>query len=146
RTLLEGGWAGITWPKEYGGRGGTRRQAALFAEEQARYGVPTGILAGGIGMTGPALIVHGTEEQKARYLPKLLSGEEVWCQLFSEPGAGSDLAGLRTRADRDGDEFIVNGQKVWNSSAHVADFGILLARTNWNVPKHQGITYFIVDM
>jgi alkylation response protein AidB-like acyl-CoA dehydrogenase len=145
-TLLEGGWAGITWPKEYGGRGGTSMQASIFAQEQARYGVSSGLFSVGIGMTGPTLIVHGTEAQKERYLPKLLSGEEVWCQLFSEPGAGSDLAGLRTRAVRDGDEFVVNGQKVWNSGAHVSDFGILLARTNWDVPKHQGITYFVVDM
>jgi alkylation response protein AidB-like acyl-CoA dehydrogenase len=104
------------------------------------------VFAVGIGMVGPTLIAHGTEAQKERYLPALLRGDDVWCQLFSEPGAGSDLAGLRTRAVRDGDEWVVNGQKVWSSGAHHSDLGILLTRTDVDVPKHRGITYFVVDM
>jgi alkylation response protein AidB-like acyl-CoA dehydrogenase len=146
RTLHDGGWAGIAWPKEYGGQGGSAAEARAFAQEQARYDVDVGVFAVGIGMVGPTLIVHGTEEQKQRYLPALLRGDEVWCQLFSEPGAGSDLAGLRTRAVRDGDEWVVNGQKVWSSGAHHSEFGILLARTDPDAPKHQGITYFVLDM
>ena len=146
RALYDGGWAGITWPKEYGGRGGTSLEQSIFAQEQARFGVPTGVFAVGIGMVGPTLIAHGTEAQKARYLDPLLRGDEVWCQLFSEPGAGSDLAGLSTRAVRDGDEFVVDGQKVWTSGAHHSELGILLARTDPGKPKHRGITYFVVDM
>jgi alkylation response protein AidB-like acyl-CoA dehydrogenase len=146
RTLYEGGWAGITWPVEYGGRGGTPIQQMIFDQEQARFDVSAGAFAVGIGMVGPTLIAHGTEEQKKRYLEPLLRGDEVWCQLFSEPGAGSDLAGLTTRAVRDGDEWVVNGQKVWNSGAHHSQLGILLARTDPTVSKHAGITYFLVDM
>jgi len=144
--LAEHGWAGITWPKEYGGRGGTATEAAIFAEEAARLGVFSGMFAVGTGMAGPTIIAHGTEEQKHRFLPPLLRGEEVWCQLFSEPGAGSDLAGLSTRAVRDGDEWVVDGQKVWTSGAHFSDYAILLARTNPDQPKHRGITYFLIDM
>jgi len=146
RTLYDGGWAGITWPKAYGGRGASAIEAAIFGQEQSRFDVSAGVFAVGIGMVGPTLIAHGNEEQKQRYLDSMLRGEEVWCQLFSEPGAGSDLAGLRTRAERDGDEWVVNGQKVWNSGAHFSDFGILLARTDPDQPKHRGITYFLVDM
>jgi alkylation response protein AidB-like acyl-CoA dehydrogenase len=146
RTLFDGGWAGIAWPKEYGGLGGTPAEARVFAQEQARFDVDVGVFAVGIGMVGPTLIAHGTEEQKQRYLPALLRGDEVWCQLFSEPGAGSDLAGLRTRAVRDGDEWVVDGQKVWSSGAHHSELGILLARTEPDAPKHQGITYFVLDM
>ena len=146
RTLYDGGWAGITWPKQYGGRGATAIEAAVFAQEQGRFDVSPGIFAVGIGMVGPTLISHGTPEQKERYLDVMLRGEEVWCQLFSEPGAGSDLAGLSTRAVRDGDEWVVNGQKVWNSGAHYSDWGILIARTDPSLPKHRGITYFVVDM
>jgi alkylation response protein AidB-like acyl-CoA dehydrogenase len=146
RTLFDGGWAGIAWPQEYGGLGGTTAEARAFAQEQARFDVETGAFAVGIGMVGPTLIAHGTEAQKQRYLPALLRGGEVWCQLFSEPGAGSDLAGLRTRAELDGDEWVVNGQKVWSSGAHHSELGILLARTDVEAAKHRGITYFIVDM
>jgi alkylation response protein AidB-like acyl-CoA dehydrogenase len=146
RTLFDEGWAGIAWPKEYGGRGGTPAEARIFAREQARFDVDAGAFAVGIGMVGPTLIAHGTEAQKQRYLPALLRGDEVWCQLFSEPGAGSDLAGLRTRAVRDGDEWVINGQKVWSSGAHHSELGILLARTDLDAPKHQGITYFVLDM
>src|SRR5439155_7822243 len=145
-TLYEGGWAAITWPKEYGGRGDSGWHQTIFNQEAARYDVSTGAFAVGIGMCGPTLIVHGTEEQKQRHLGAMLRGEEVWCQLFSEPEAGSDLAGLKSRAVRDGDVFIVNGQKVWNTLAQHSDWGILLARTNPDVPKHKGITYFLVDM
>ncbi len=146
RTLFDGGWAGITWPKEYGGRGGTPIEAIIFGQEQARFDVPTSVFAQGIGMAGPTIMAHGTDAQKERFLETMLRGEEVWCQLFSEPGAGSDLASLATSAVRDGDEFVVNGQKVWTSSAHFSDWGILLARTDVDAPKHRGITYFLLDM
>jgi alkylation response protein AidB-like acyl-CoA dehydrogenase len=146
RTLYDGGWAGITWPKEYGGRGGTPMEAIIFGQEQARFDVPTSVFAQGIGMAGPTIMAHGTDAQKERFLETMLRGEEVWCQLFSEPGAGSDLASLATSAVRDGDEFVVNGQKVWTSSAHFSDWGILLARTDVDAPKHRGITYFLLDM
>ena len=145
-TLYDGGWAGITWPKEYGGRGGTPLQAVIFAQEQSRFDVPGSIFAQGIGMAGPALMVHGSESQKDRFLPPMLRGDEVWCQLFSEPGAGSDLASLSTRAELDGERWIVNGQKVWTSSAHYSDYGILLARTGEQEDRHRGISYFLLDM
>jgi alkylation response protein AidB-like acyl-CoA dehydrogenase len=144
--LHRGGWAGISWPKTFGGRGGTPIQTAIFAEEQARFNVSNGPLMVSINMVGPTLMAHGTEQQQADHLEKIISGNEIWCQLYSEPGAGSDLASLRTKAVRDGDEYVVNGQKVWNSSARAADWAILLARTDSDVPKHRGITYFIVDM
>jgi alkylation response protein AidB-like acyl-CoA dehydrogenase len=144
--LADQGWACITWPAEYGGRGGTPAQAAIFAEESARVGAFGATFAVGISMAGPTIIAHGTDEQKQRYLPPTLRGDEVWCQLFSEPGAGSDLAGLSTRAVRDGDEWVVDGQKVWTSGAHFSDWGILLTRTDPDQPKHRGITYFLLDM
>ncbi len=144
--LFEGGWAGIAWPKSFGGRSGTPMQTAIFAEEQSKFNVSNGPLMVSINMVGPTLMAHGTKEQQEQHLHKIISGQEVWCQLYSEPGAGSDLASLRTRAELDGDEWVVNGQKVWNSSARAADWGILLARTDIDVPKHQGITYFLVDM
>jgi alkylation response protein AidB-like acyl-CoA dehydrogenase len=146
RTLYDAGWAGITWPVEYGGRGGSGMQQSIFNREQARFDVATGVFAVGIGMVGPTLIAHGSHEQKVRYLDPLLRGDEVWCQLFSEPGAGSDLTGLSTKAVRDGDEWVVNGQKVWTSGAHHSDYAILLARTDPDQPKHRGISYFLVDM
>ena len=145
-TLADAGWAAIAWPAEYGGRGGSGREQSLFNEEQSAFDVSTGLFAVGMGMAGPTLIAHGTPEQKTRYLPPLLRGDEVWCQLFSEPGAGSDLAGLSTKAVRDGDEFVVNGQKVWTSGAQHSDWAILLARTDFDQPKHRGLTYFVVDM
>ncbi len=144
--LAEHGWAAITWPEAYGGRAGTPAQAAIFNEEAAKRSLPTSPFVVGTGMAGPTIIAHGSEEQKARYLPPMLRGEEVWCQLFSEPGAGSDLAGLSTRAVRDGDEWVIDGQKVWTSGAHYSDYGILLARTDPDVPKHRGITYFLINM
>jgi alkylation response protein AidB-like acyl-CoA dehydrogenase len=145
-TLYEGGWGAITWPTEYGGRGESSWHQAIFTQEMAKYDVSTGAFAVGIGMAGPTLIAHGSEEQKRRHLPAMLRGEAVWCQLFSEPDAGSDLAGLATRAVRDGDAFVVNGQKVWTSGAQHSDWGILIARTNVDAPKHRGITYLLVDM
>ena len=146
RTKADAGWAGLTWPEEFGGRGLNGLLQRIFLEEEAEFDVPVGMFAQAIGMVGPSIIVHGTEEQKSRFLKPILRGEQVWCQLFSEPNAGSDLAGLRTKAVRDGDEYVVTGQKVWTSSAHVADWGMLLARTDWDAPKHRGITYFLLDM
>jgi alkylation response protein AidB-like acyl-CoA dehydrogenase len=145
-ALYDNGWAGITWPTEHGGRGGTPVQQLIFNQEMSHFRVPGGVFSQGIGMAGPTLIVHGTDEQKQQHLRPMLRGDVLWCQLFSEPNAGSDLAALRTRADRDGDEFVVNGQKVWTSGAHYSDWGILLARTDFDQPKHRGITYFLVDM
>jgi alkylation response protein AidB-like acyl-CoA dehydrogenase len=146
RRLFDGGWAGIAWPAEYGGQGGSPEQAAIFAREQARFAVSSGFVASTIGMVGPVLLRYGSTEQRARYVRPLLRADETWCQLFSEPSAGSDLANLATRADREGDEFVVNGQKVWTSNAHLCDFAILLARTNADVPKHRGITFLLLDL
>jgi alkylation response protein AidB-like acyl-CoA dehydrogenase len=146
RTLFDSGWAGITWPKEYGGRGATVVESIIFGQEASQFDVTSGFIGAAQQLVGPPLLRFGTEEQKQRYIPPLLRGDELWCQLFSEPGAGSDLAALATRAVRDGDEFVVDGQKVWTSEAADADFGILLARTNPDAPKHKGITFFIVDM
>jgi acyl-CoA dehydrogenase len=146
RTLYDGGWAGITWPKEYGGRGGRPIHQVIFGQEQAGYGVSSGAFMISIGMAGPTILAHGTAGQKERFLPPMLRGDEMWCQLFSEPGAGSDLASLSTRAERDGDEWVVTGQKVWTSSPDRARWGMLLARTDVEVPKHRGISYFLLDM
>jgi alkylation response protein AidB-like acyl-CoA dehydrogenase len=146
QAKADAGWAGLTWPVEYGGRGLTGLQQGIFLEEESHFDVPTGMFAQATGMVGPSIIVHGTEAQKQDFLKPILRGEQVWCQLFSEPNAGSDLASLRTKAELDGDEWVISGQKVWTSSAHVADWGMLLARTDWDAPKHRGITYFLLDM
>ncbi len=146
RTMFEGGYAGISWAQEYGGRGGTSQQARIFKEEMAAFDVTAGFIDSTITMLGAALRFHGSEEQKRHYLPRLLSGEDAWCQLFSEPGAGSDLAGLAARAVRDGDEFVINGQKVWNSMAQAADWGFMVVRTDPDVVKHAGLTFILVDM
>ena len=146
RTLSDHGWAGITWPEGWGGRGLSSSHESVFLDEQAKYDVPVGPYVVAIGMVGPTLIEHGTAEQQQRFLPAMLRGEHIWCQLFSEPAAGSDLAALRTSAVRDGDEFVVNGQKVWTSGAHFSDWGILLVRSDIDAPKHRGITYLLVDM
>jgi alkylation response protein AidB-like acyl-CoA dehydrogenase len=146
RTLFDNGWAGITWPKQYGGRGATTVESMIFNQEAANYAATSGFIAAALQLVGPPILAFGTDEQKQRYIPPLLRGDELWCQLFSEPGAGSDLASVRTRAERDGDEWIVNGQKVWTSAGQHADFGILLARTDPDVPKHKGITFFVLDM
>lgn len=146
RTLAEHGWAGLTWPEEYGGRGLPGWATRIFAEESARFGSHAGFIRASMAMLGPTLLEWGTDEQKRRFLPTMLSGEVAWCQLFSEPGAGSDLAGLAARAVLDGDEFVVDGQKVWNSSAQFCDWGFLLVRTDPDAPKHQGISFLLVDM
>ncbi len=142
RMLAEAGLLGITWPREYGGAGLSDVELAIFNEEMAKAGAPVP----NVSVFGPVMLAHANEEQKRRYLPKALRGEERWCLLLSEPGAGSDLGSVRTRADLQGDEFIVNGHKVWNSSARLADFGLMLARTDPKAPKHRGLTYMIVDM
>jgi alkylation response protein AidB-like acyl-CoA dehydrogenase len=146
RTLYDAGFVGMGWPREYGGRDARPMEQAIVAEEMARANVPGTINGLGIGIVGPTLIAHGTDAQKRRYLRTILTAEELWCQLYSEPDAGSDLASLKTSAVRDGDHYVVNGQKVWTSQAAVADFGVLLARTDPTVPKHAGISYFILDM
>jgi alkylation response protein AidB-like acyl-CoA dehydrogenase len=146
RTKFAAGWAAIHWPVEHGGRGQTGIEAGVFAEEEGRFDVSARFFVVGIDMAGPTLMAHGTPEQQKRFLEPMLRGEEVWCQLFSEPGAGSDLASLSTRAERDGDEWVLTGQKVWTSSAHTSDWAICLARTDVDAPKHAGITYFLVDM
>ncbi len=146
KVLYDNGWAGLTWPESFGGRGLTPAHQIVFGQEMADFDVTSGFLTAAQALVGPTLMAHGTPEQQERYLEPLLSGEETWCQLFSEPGAGSDLASIATRAVLDGDEYVVNGQKVWTSSAQFADFGILIARTDPEAPKHAGITYFIVDM
>jgi alkylation response protein AidB-like acyl-CoA dehydrogenase len=146
RRIYEAGFVGIIWPREYGGQSGPITHQVIVLEEFARAGAPEHITPIGLGMAGPTILTHGTEEQKARYLKPMLTGEEVWCQGFSEPGAGSDLAALSTRAELDGDHYVITGQKVWSSFAHFADFCILLARSEFSGPKHQGLTYFILDM
>ena len=146
RTLYDGGWAAITWAPEHGGRGGTPAQALIFNEEAAVYDVTNGYINAAVSLIGPSLIHFGTDAQRERFLAPMLRGDEIWCQLFSEPEAGSDLAGLRTRAVRDGDEFVINGQKVWTTSAQYADWGFILTRTNPEAPKHRGISFMLVDM
>lgn len=145
--LAEGSWAAISWPVEDGGRGATVIERWLFEEELDRIGAPRPIASSGaVDLIGTAILRHGTEEQRRRFLKPLLNGGDLWCQGFSEPGAGSDLAALRTRADRDGDEFVVNGQKVWTSHADIADYCFLLCRTEPDAPKHEGISLLLVDM
>ncbi|HEY0359479.1 MAG TPA: acyl-CoA dehydrogenase [Mycobacteriales bacterium] len=146
RRLDDAGYVGLTWPREYGGGGAPYTHQAIFLEETARAGAPDHLGVIGLGMAGPTIIAHGTDAQKKQHLARILSGETVFCQGFSEPSSGSDLASVRTRAVRDGDEFVVNGQKVWSSYAHIADYCLLLARTDRQAPNHRALTYFLLDM
>jgi alkylation response protein AidB-like acyl-CoA dehydrogenase len=146
RKKYEAGFVGIHWPKEWGGRAGTPIQSIIYSQEEAKYDVLTGVFGIGVNLAMPTICSRGSPEQRTRFLVPCMRGEEVWCQLFSEPGGGSDLAALRTRAERDGDDWVVNGQKIWTSGAHYSNFGILVARTDPNVPKHEGLTFFILDM
>ena len=147
RKLADKGWIAPAWPTEYGGAGLSSMHQFVLNEELALNRVPRPLhLIIGLGMAGPTIIVHGTEEQKKEHLPGMLAGEDVWCQGYSEPGSGSDLASLQTKAVRDGDDYVINGQKIWTTLAHMAKKMILLARTDPDAPKHKGITYFIVDM
>jgi alkylation response protein AidB-like acyl-CoA dehydrogenase len=146
KRKYDDGWACITWPKEYGGRGASPIENVIWNQEESKYDLPGGVFSIGQGMAAPTLMMWANDEDKARFLPKLASGEEIWCQLFSEPAGGSDLAALRTRAVKDGDEWVINGQKIWTSGAHYSDYGILVLRTDPSVPKHKGLTYFWIDM
>jgi alkylation response protein AidB-like acyl-CoA dehydrogenase len=146
KAKAEAGFAGVTWAKEQGGQGLPPIFSVIFGQEAAKFDAPAGPFTIGLGMCVPTVIAFAAEEQKQRLVPPALRGEEIWCQLFSEPAAGSDVASLKTRAVRDGDEWVVNGQKVWTSGAHYSDWGILLVRTNPDVPKHKGLTMFFVDM
>jgi alkylation response protein AidB-like acyl-CoA dehydrogenase len=144
--LHDAGYAGLSWPKEYGGRGATLIEQAIYGEEMARAKAPPTANVLGLVMGGPVVIAHGTDEQKDRYLEKILTGEEIWCQGFSEPDAGSDLAALKTRAVKSNGDWVVTGQKVWTTYAHQAKWCMLVARTDPDAPKHQGLTYFLMDM
>ena len=146
RMLYEAGWLGLTWPSEYGGQGLGFREQAIYNEEAARARVPPSVNNIGLMIAGPALVAVGSVEQKRRYLRPILTAEEIWCQGFSEPNAGSDLAGLQTRAEDDGDHYVVTGQKIWTSNSLIADYIWLLARTDPKAPRHKGITALIVDM
>jgi alkylation response protein AidB-like acyl-CoA dehydrogenase len=146
RKLYDAGYVGLTWPKEYGGGGAPHSFQGIYLEETARIAAPDHIGGIGLGMAGPTIVAWGSDEQKSRYVAPLLSGEQVWCQGFSEPGSGSDLAGAKTTAVLDGDEWVVNGQKVWSSWAHIADWCILVVRTDPDAEKHRGLSYLLVDM
>ena len=146
RDLFDAGLAGLTVPREYGGQGLSRRHLEIFNEEAVDYYLPIGVYTITIGMCVPVLLEHGTETQRRTHIPNMLAGHEIWCQMFSEPNAGSDVASLQMRAVRDGDEWVINGQKVWTSSAHYASYGMCVTRTDINVPKHQGLTMIIVPM
>ena len=147
KRKFDAGWACIRWPKEYGGRGASAMENVIWNQEEGKSGAPdTGFFMIGQGMAAPTMMAWANEEQKQHYVPRLASGEDIWCQLFSEPAGGSDLAALRTSAKKDGDEWVINGQKIWTSGAHYSDYAILVLRTDPNVPKHKGLTYFFVDM
>lgn len=146
KELYKGGFAGISWPKTYGGQGLTDVEEGIFAEECAKANAPQGINLLGKQLLGPTLLIEGTEEQKRRFIPPILSGEEIWCEGYSEPNAGSDLASLQTRAVLEGDEWVITGEKIWTSNAHLADWIFLLVRTDPDAPKHRGISFLLVPM
>jgi alkylation response protein AidB-like acyl-CoA dehydrogenase len=146
RRLADDGWAAVHWPREYGGRGATLTQSAIFFEELGRANAPLMANVLGLLLAGPTIMAWGTQEQKDRYLAPILTGEEIWCQGFSEPDAGSDLAGLKTRAVKNGDTWTVSGQKVWTSGAQYSKWCMLVARTDTEAPKHKGLSYFLMDM
>ncbi len=146
KRKYDAGWACIRWPTEYGGRDATAIENVIWGQEESKFSVPGGVFGIGQGMAAPTLMAWATEDQKREHLPKLASGENIWCQLFSEPAGGSDLAALRTKAEKDGDEWVINGQKIWTSGAHYSDYGIIVLRTDPEVPKHRGLTYFFLDM
>ncbi len=146
KKKFDGGWGCLHWPKEYGGCGASPIERVIWQQEEGVYFKLTHPFQIGEGMCGPTMMAFGSEDHKRRYLPKIASGEEIWCQLFSEPAGGSDVAGLRTRAEKQGDNWIVNGQKIWTSGAHYSDYGLLITRTDPNVPKHKGLTMFFLSM
>ena len=146
KQKYDAGWACIGWAPEFGGRGASAIEEVIWRQEESQYDLPATFFLIGQGMIGPTLMAWASDEDKARFLPPLASGEEVWCQLFSEPAGGSDLAALRTRAERDGDDWVINGQKIWTSGAHYSDYGVIVVRTDPTVPKHKGLSYFYVDM
>jgi acyl-CoA dehydrogenase len=146
RLKADNGWACLNYPKEYGGRGASSMEQIIWGQEERRYDVPTGPYAIGLGMCGPTMIAYANEDKLKERLPRMISGEDIWCQLFSEPGAGSDLANLRTRCELDGDDWIINGQKIWTSGAHYSDWAILVVRSDPTQPKHKGLTFFFLDM
>ena len=146
RKMYDAGYIGMGWPKAYGGQEARPMEQAIVGEEMARHNAPPPVNGLGLGIVGPTIIHHGTEEQKQRYIRNILTAEEIWCQLYSEPNSGSDLASLQCRADIDGDEFVITGQKIWTSGAHNAEWGLMLARTDRNAVKHQGISCILVDM
>jgi len=146
KRKYDDGWACLGWAPEWGGRGASPIEEVIWRQEEAHYELPTNFFLIGQGMIAPTLMAWATADDKARYLPPLASGEEVWCQLFSEPAGGSDLAALRTRAEPDGDDWIINGQKIWTSGAHYADYGVIVVRTDPTLPKHKGLSYFYIDM
>ena len=146
KRKYDAGWACIGWAPDFGGRGASPIEEVIWRQEESEYELPSNFFLIGQGMIGPTLMAWASEDDKARFLPPLASGEEVWCQLFSEPAGGSDLAALRTRAERDGDDWIINGQKIWTSGAHYSDYGVIVVRTDPNVPKHKGLSYFYIDM
>ena len=146
KRKYDAGWACIGWAPDFGGRGASAIEEVIWRQEESQYDLPANFFLIGQGMIGPTLMAWASDEDKARFLPQLASGEEVWCQLFSEPAGGSDLAALRTRAERDGDDWVINGQKIWTSGAHYSDYGVIVVRTDPTVPKHKGLSYFYVDM
>jgi len=146
KRKYDAGWACIGWAPDFGGRGASAIEEVIWRQEESQYDLPANFFLIGQGMIGPTLMAWASDEDKARFLPQLASGKEVWCQLFSEPAGGSDLAALRTRAERDGDDWVINGQKIWTSGAHYSDYGVIVVRTDPTVPKHKGLSYFYIDM